>query len=79
MISLLTIPNARPLWQNKKWSIEKIKDCEIAITDGCTVYYAYISEDLQNLVVDRMGFPKYIEAKALKLAQKHIESVYADY
>lgn len=78
MKTLLTIPNALPLWQsaNKKWQIEKINNRELAITDGFTVCYAYISKDYSTLIVDRKIYPKYVETKAIKLAKKHILTIY---
>lgn len=70
--------HAKPLFQNEIWSIEKISDFELAITDGNQICYAYISEDFKTLVVDRKNYPKYIEKKAIQLAKKHISSIYDD-
>lgn len=65
------------LWQNDIWSIEKISQKEIVITNGFDICYCYISGDLKRLFVDRKIYPKYIENKALKLASTNIVSIYA--
>ncbi len=68
--------NANVLWQNKTWSIEKLSETEICITNGNNIAYAYLSSTLDGLVVDRKIYPKYIQDKAIKLAQKNIASIY---
>lgn len=68
--------NANVLWQNKTWSIEKLSETEICITNGNNICYAYLSNTLDGLVVDRKIYPKYIQNKAIKLAQKNIISIY---
>ena len=68
--------HAQPLWQNKTWSIEKISNTEIVITNSNDIAYAYISQDLNTLFVDRLIYPKYVEQIAIKLAAKNIKSIY---
>lgn len=77
MKTWLTIPNAKPLFQNEKWSIEKISEKEIAITDGWKVYYAFINKTYTGLLFDTLAMPQYIRKKALQLAKKEIKSIYA--
>lgn len=68
--------NAQVLWQNKTWSIEKLSQSEICITNGNDICYAYLSSTLDGLVVDRKIYPKYIQNIAIKLASKNIISIY---
>jgi hypothetical protein len=76
MKNWVSIAGAKVLFQNKNWSIEKISEKEIAITNGYDVCYAYLSKDLDKLVVDRKIYPSYIEKRALILARKNIVSIY---
>ena len=73
--SWLTIP-AIVLFQNKNWIIEKLSETEIAITNGWNVDYGYYNSKTNLIAYDNIKFPKYIADKALKLAQKHIHSLY---
>ncbi len=72
MKSRLTIPNSQPLFQNEKWSIEKISEKEICITDGLNSVFGYYDKDSDSVRYDHINFPKYIAQKAYKLAKKHI-------
>lgn len=63
---------------NGKWTIEKLNDREICITDGWSICYAYLSKCGNKIVVDRKNYPKYIETEAIKQAKKHIKSIYND-
>jgi hypothetical protein len=71
-----TLPNALPMWQNKNWSIEKISQTEIVITNGNDICYAYLNSTHDGLVVDRKIYSKYIQNIAIKLASKNITSIY---
>lgn len=71
--SWLTIPNSLPLWQNKNWSIEKISEKEIAVTNGYNVIYGYFDSHAHCVRYDRIEAPKYILDKAFKLATKHLK------
>ena len=68
--------NAEVLHQNRNWSIEKLNETEIVITDGWTTTYCYLNPQGTRLVSDRTIHPRYIEKKALDLAKKHITSTY---
>tara|TARA_R110000868_G_scaffold398483_1_gene671672 strand:+ start:1093 stop:1335 length:243 start_codon:yes stop_codon:yes gene_type:complete len=68
--------NAKVLWQNKTWSIEKLSQSEIIITNGNDICYAYLSSTHDGLVVDRIIYPKYIQNIAIKFASKNITSIY---
>jgi hypothetical protein len=76
MKSKTTLPNALPIWQNKYWSIETISDSELAISNGSSICYCYISKDKNKLYFDHVNCPKYISKKALSIAKKHIQSIY---
>lgn len=77
MESKTILKGSQVLWQNKTWSIEKISQKEIVITNGSDICYCYISADLKRLFVERKIYPSYIENKAIKLASTNIESIYA--
>jgi len=77
MISKTIFKNAQILWQNDIWSIEKINEEELVITNGLDISYCYISADFKTLVVDRKIYPKYVQKIAIKLAKENIISIYA--
>jgi hypothetical protein len=68
--------NAYVLWQNKTWSIEKLSQNEICITNGNDICYAYLNSTHNGLVVDRKIYPNYVQNIAIKLASKNIISIY---
>ena len=76
MKSKTTLPNALPIWQNKYWSIETIGESELAISNGSSICYWYISKDKTMLYFDHIICPKYVSKKALTIAKKHIQSIY---
>ena len=60
------------------WTIDKISEHEIIITNGWNCAYGYISEDKTTMYYDWIFFPPYIQRKALKYAQRNIKSIYAN-
>lgn len=72
MKSKLLIPNSIVLFQNKNWSIEKINEKEIAITNGLNVTYGYYDSKSDCIRYDSLFAPKYIFNKAFELAKKHL-------
>ena len=70
------IPTAKPIWQNKYWSIETISNTEIAITNGNNICFCWISKDKTTLFFDHIICPKYVIKRALTLAKKNIQSIY---
>jgi len=76
MQSKTAIPTAKPIWQNKYWSIETISKTELVITNGNDICYAWISKDKTTLFFDHIYAPKYVIKKALTIGKKHIESIY---
>lgn len=64
------------LFTNKNWNITKISETEIKIDNNWSCCYAYLSKCGTKLVADKKIYPKYIEQKAVKLANKHIKSIY---
>lgn len=63
---------------NEKWTIEKLNDREICITDGWDICYACLSKCGNRIVVDRKIYPRYIETEAVKQARENIKSIYLD-
>ena len=59
------------------WTVSKISETEIKISNGCVCCYAYISKDLQKLYFDNIYCPKTVQKRALQFAKKHIKTIYS--
>ena len=58
------------------WTVEKISEKEIMISDGWRCCYAFISKDLQKLYFDHVCCPKTVQKRALQFAKKHVKTIY---
>jgi len=71
--------NSIVLFQNKYWSIEKIRNGEIVIVSKHgEISHSYFHSECNMLYVDRKNYPKYIEVKAIELCKKYVHSIYCE-
>ena len=59
------------------WTVSKIRETEIKISNGVICCYAYISNDNKKLYFDNIYCPKTVQKRALQFAKKHIKSIYS--
>ena len=58
------------------WTVSKISETEIKLSNGWICCYAYISKDNKKLYFDNIYCPNTVQKRALQFARKHIQTIY---